>query len=120
MGEPTDFTVEKQRPAHWFKPGQSGNPAGRRRGSRNALAEDFISDLREAWLRDGAAALKICAATDPVAFVKVVASILPRDLQVTADVTVQAAMSNVQAFRQLQALAPAELRQIKHEADEDA
>jgi Family of unknown function (DUF5681) len=37
----TDNTNAQQKP--WlFKPGQSGNPAGRPKGSRNKLAEDFL------------------------------------------------------------------------------
>jgi hypothetical protein len=109
--------AERQR-ATQFKPGQSGNPAGRRRGSRNRLAEDFISDLREAWERDGPTALKICAATDPVAFVKVIASILPRDVEITADISITKSLSVVEAFRVLAAAPPAELEHAAIEAGE--
>ena len=37
-GEPTR---QKHRP---WKPGESGNPAGRPKGSRNKLSEEFIAD----------------------------------------------------------------------------
>ena len=40
-GKPEN-TPEKQ-VASWFKPGQSGNPSGRPKGSRNKLGEEFIT-----------------------------------------------------------------------------
>lgn len=36
----------------WQK-GVSPNPAGRPKGSRNKLAEDFLGDLHEAWQKRG-------------------------------------------------------------------
>jgi len=38
------------------EPGQSGNPKGRPKGSRNKLSEDFFRDLCEAWQAMGKAA----------------------------------------------------------------
>ena len=36
-----------------FKPGESGNPAGRLVGSRNKLIEKFCADLLEHWQEHG-------------------------------------------------------------------
>jgi len=62
-----------------FVSGNSGGP-GRRVGSRNRLGEQFVADLREAWETHGVEALRRCAKEEPAQFVRVVASLMPRDL----------------------------------------
>ena len=71
-----------------FKPGQSGNPKGRPQGSRNKLSEDFFRDLCDAWQAFGKPALMTAAWTHPVEFVRVVASLVPRELEATTTVHV--------------------------------
>ena len=66
-----------------WKPGQSGNPKGRPQGSRNKLSEDFLADLHESWLAFGKPALMAAAWTHPVEFVRLVASLIPRELEAT-------------------------------------
>src|SRR5262245_29302638 len=77
-----------------FKPGQSGNPKGRPQGSRNRLSEDFFRDLCDAWTAFGKPALMTAAWTHPVDFVRVVASLMPRELETAIPVTKR--MSNAQ------------------------
>jgi hypothetical protein len=72
-------TAPKQRGVP-FKPGQSGNPAGRPRGSRNRLADAFVTDLAAAWEEHGVMALTKCATAEPAKFVSIIASLLPRDV----------------------------------------
>ena len=86
---------------------------GRPRGSRSKLSEDFLRDLHASWEKHGVSALDRAVALDPVAYIRVVASILPKDIDFSIDMTVQKAMNAVEAFRMLQALPAAELRQIK-------
>ena len=93
----SDSTVRKhrQRGLIPWKPGQSGNLKGRPRGSRNKLSEDFFRDLCEAWQAFGKPALMTAAWTHPVEFVRVVASLIPRELEATIP-TVPERMSNAQ------------------------
>ena len=81
----TDTTNDKDKTTGRFLPGNSGF-SGRPKGSRNKLAEKFISDLHDEWEVSGAAALKRVAAMDPVQFVKITASILPAKIDATLSI----------------------------------
>jgi len=68
--------------AKWA-PGQSGNPKGRGKGVRNKLGEAFLEALHKDFNEHGADAIQKCREDSPVAYVRVLASILPKDLNVT-------------------------------------
>jgi Family of unknown function (DUF5681) len=82
MSKKGPATTDDKRPATWFKPGQSGNPAGRPKGSRNKLGEQFLQDLQEHWQENGAKAIERLYRDRPHDYVKVVASILPKELHI--------------------------------------
>jgi hypothetical protein len=68
-----------------WKPGQSGNPAGRGIGSRNKLAEKFITALYDDFTEYGAVVIKEVREDRPEIYLKVIASILPRQLSVRSE-----------------------------------
>jgi hypothetical protein len=61
------------------QPGEVRNPAGRPKGSKHKLSEAFLRELTEAWEEHGKAALNKLAVEDPVNFVRVAASVIPRE-----------------------------------------
>ena len=70
-----------------FRPGQSGNPAGRPKGSRNKINERTLELLRALTKgQDGADSLKGLRDDDPTAFWRIVAGLLPK--QAEGDVNV--------------------------------
>jgi Family of unknown function (DUF5681) len=78
----TETTSAHQRPAHLWRPGESGNPAGRPRGSRNKLSEDFVAALYDDFRDHGSAAIAACRAEKPDVYVRVIAGLLPKDMNI--------------------------------------
>ena len=62
--------------AHRFKPGNPGRP----RGSRNKLGEAFIAALAEDFEKHGVQVIERVRIEKPEAYIKVIASLLPKDL----------------------------------------
>jgi hypothetical protein len=71
-----------------FQPGNSYG-TGRPRGARNKLARRFLEELMADWEANGAAAIKIARKEDPIAYVKVVASLVPKELEIVSSVAAE-------------------------------
>lgn len=83
-----------------WKPGQSGNPAGRPKGARSKLSEAFIADMLDAWQRHGPEVLDRVAADDPPTFLRVYAQVMPKQIEATIGV-----FADAQSFADAFALA---------------
>jgi len=87
MGEAAlaERTVAKQLAPFAFKPGQSGNPLGRPKGSRNKLGEAFIEALHNDFQTHGVAAIQKVRETKPDQYLKVVAAVIPQEVHHTVE-----------------------------------
>ena len=79
--EEEKLTPEKDKKTGRFVSGNIGGP-GRGKGSRNKLGEQFLSALQEDFEEHGAAAIETVRTEKPDQYLKVIASTLPRDLNV--------------------------------------
>jgi Family of unknown function (DUF5681) len=68
-------------PTTLWQPGQSGNPAGRTRGSRNKLSEEIICALLRDFRQHGQKAVARVRQTQPAAYLKICALLVPREMQ---------------------------------------
>jgi hypothetical protein len=81
--KPGDITPRRRHPnlTEPWKPGQSGNPAGRPRGSRNKINEYFLRDLQALWEESGDTILRQTAASKPEVIVKAMVGLLPKQVE---------------------------------------
>jgi hypothetical protein len=76
--------VNKQVASRW-KPGQSGNPLGRPQGARSKFSEQACADALADWTANGAGVLERVRATDPSTYLRVLFSIIPKDIAVSIE-----------------------------------
>ena len=69
-------------PTNLWQPGQSGNLAGRTRGSRNKLSEEVVCALLRDFREHGQKAIAKVRPTQPAAYLKVLALLVPREHKV--------------------------------------
>ncbi len=82
---PGQELIQPKKPVHRFLPGNDGHGGGRPKGSRNKLSEAVIRDLLADWEVAGPSAIQACRLEDPAAYVRIVASLIPKELKLKQD-----------------------------------
>ncbi|MCB8878269.1 DUF5681 domain-containing protein [Acidisoma silvae] len=88
----TQFTVlteRKQGNLRPFRPGQSGNPRGRPKGSRHKLSEAFVAAVLADFNQHGAAVIEQVRSEDPVAYLRLIASLVPKEFDLGGEVSLR-------------------------------
>ena len=100
--------------AKW-KPGQSGNPKGRPKGSRDVITKAFIDDLTNDWREHGAEALEQARKERPAEYVRMVANLLPKEAKVQLNIQSEVGQARLEALRAMSArLGAPDANQIDH------
>jgi len=95
---------EKRNPS-WFKPGQVANPKGRPKGARHKLGEAFLEALASDFEANGPQVIAEVRENRPADYIKVIASILPKEMNVKVDTTDE--LTDDQLDQRIRALADA-------------
>jgi hypothetical protein len=66
-----------------------GSSRGRKKGSRNRLHADFVAALQEHFEEEGHKAIEIAYRENPIDYLKVIVSVLPKAFQAEIDVDVE-------------------------------
>jgi len=72
-----------------FAPGWSGNPGGSLEATRRSFNKDFLLALAADFKKHGAAAIEKVRKTQPAAYMKICALLVPREMQIEHSGTIK-------------------------------
>jgi hypothetical protein len=82
-----------------FEKGQSKVPgSGRTKGVKNRLSHAFLTALADDFEQHGVDAIKIARVERPVEYVRIVAGLMPRELEITETQLMQIPDNELDAF----------------------
>lgn len=86
----------KPRPSHLFVKGQSGNPAGFPKGAkRKHFSKAFMDDFAYDWHQHGYAAIVAVRESNPEAYLRIAASLVPKIVTVDQSSDFDAKLSEI-------------------------
>lgn len=71
--------------SHLYKPGQSGNPAGRPKGARSKFAQAFVEAFAKDFEEHGQAVIEKVRVEDPSTYMRTACTILPKVIELDDD-----------------------------------
>jgi hypothetical protein len=116
MNDTTDNTPRRN---GLWKPGQSGNPAGRPRGSRNAVGEHLIRAIYQDFVQHGSVVIARVREERPHEYLKLVAGLLPKEFDIKETNPVDGLTNEelsgiIETIRAIRAQQQQELQDCKH------
>ena len=85
----TDPTYSPKRINGKFAPGWSGNPGGSLEATRRSFNKDFLLALAADFKKHGEAAIEKVRKTQPAAYMKICALLVPREMQIERSGTIK-------------------------------
>ena len=69
-----------------WKKGQSGNPKGRPKGSRDKINKAFVDDFTDDWRKHGKEAIERVREERPAEYLRIAASLVPKEAKMQVNV----------------------------------